>query len=180
MWVQACKGRHNIASQLMHQSKWCYCPLHHCSNLCTIQHISGMMSFYWWLPVVLRTDVTELCTSGPVTSPVTAPTHSWEVPSPSSWMPSPSWHCTVFTTVPLLLVLISAYWVTYLFPCCLPPPTEHEPPSACILLGLFLAVSPASWAALAQQNRVQWGSAEWTCCWNLLLTGYPKQKTLHF
>lgn len=51
------------------------------------------MSFHWWFPVVLRTDVTEPCTSGPVTSPVTPPTHSWEVPSRSSWMmPSPSWH----------------------------------------------------------------------------------------
>lgn len=127
----------------------------------------------------LRIKGTEPCMSGPATARHTS--HSWEVPSPSSWlMPSPSWHCTVFSTVPLLLMLISAERVTYLFPCCLPLPTEHKPPRASILLGLFLAVSPASGAALAQQNRVQWGSAEWTCCWNLLLTSSPKRKTPHF
>lgn len=74
----------------------------------------------------LRIKGTEPCMSGPATARHTS--HSWEVPSPSSWlMPSPSWHCTVFSTVPLLLMLISAEWVTYLFPCCLPLPTEHNP-----------------------------------------------------
>lgn len=103
---------------------------------------------------VLRIKGTEPCMSGPVCAPVTPPTHT-EFLLLVMGDASPSWHCTVFTTVPLLLMLISAYWATYLFPCCLSLPTEHKPPSACILLGLFLAVSPASGAALTQQNRVQ-------------------------
>lgn len=161
----------------MHQSKWCHCPLHHCCKLCTTEHISGIVSFHWWFPVVLRIKGTELCMSGPVCAPVTPPTHM------ESLLPRHGCCLHLPGTAPCSLLLHFSWCSSLpngLHICCLSLPTEHKPPSACILLGLFLAVSPASGAAVAQQNMAQWGSAEWTCCWNLLLTSSPKRKTSHF
>lgn len=140
----------------MHQSKRCCCPLQHCCNLCTIKHISGIMSAAGFL---LYSEVTEPCTSGPVTSPVTPP---------SSWvMPSPSWHCTVFTTVPLLLlVLISAQWVTYLLPCCLPLPTERSQAPKCLYFAWFVPCCIPSFMSCTRSTKQ--GSVR-ICRVNLLL-----------
>lgn len=179
MWVQACKARHKH-SELTDESEQMALPSttpllqpsHGSEN--RLEHLSmEITSQHWWLPGVLRIKAQSLL----VTSLVTSSTHNRGVPSPSAWMmPSLSWHCTLSLTVPfLLLVLISAWWVTYLFLRCLPLPTEHKPSSACTLPSLMSSIRSAEQCSV----RICWVNLLLCKCWSLLLTS-SKQKMLHF